>query len=1023
MQTSQVYLLPLPAPSDRQNQIPFTCLHNILSTLTDVVDGKPAPDQEWYEFFAQLNGTILSLWDAEAVDEAAYQGGQSVMPQFINITDAIITASNPQENPDHYNILSINTAGSNRYLFEFQNPNVLRRWSAAFRIAMYERALLQECYTAALIARSRTAPNVKRLFSAYHGVLGSKGKYSGWVRVRFNWSLKWQKCWVVVSDTPSSWFASSGHGIHERLMYKFSSNKQSLRGEARFYESRRDAKNKPIAILGNVFSAYAVYPEKPFLVDSSTMIKIEGSLHTGRGAPGRQGEQFKDAFILLMPNDMPGSTSNTSSPNSSPVIGSNSSGTFPSSANIPRSRFSSSPSSFFSTWSNTSPKGTSSAAFESMLTWLVAFYDAFNLYGRPEKLITDSSKSESMIFAMPSSLEDSYLDVEEVFLALAEQGSLETNTFSTREWRHKLKELTLFQVQQGKRVFNPAVLLRNAVHEIPVIRQPIPPHMRKSADGTNMPLRGQSAPAVRFQQEPEEFPPPSNRAQAQPPPYPAPVAKPPYPGPHAAQPQRGQTKRGFLRRKGSRPDDRHKRAFSEDNVENTRVAMNRFSLNEDSEDESNNELFHPRVAPPQFYHSSPLRQSQSHSAIDDAEAIEATTLVTRPNLFKRASSHRRVQSETRMADIYREAEETKRGYNSDEESEGHPHIARRVSSDDMLKVQSGGIDHTEGRLSRESMETGTQFGNTFDQKNESRALRISESSSDRSETPADPLRDTPRMDPVNGQSSPASSMESLPPSKLQASPPRGRRSTDDRMYNAGPAPQDPNFNASLYRDQSQPSVLVPVNGQPIPVRRDPSPSRPYAQGPRSAPWSAVPMGKPEDPPYNNDMSRQRDHRPPQGNFPPAVGYPVQPTAPRPQQFPGAPDTRVQDLQMRARTGPPPQQQQYAPDPRHQSPYYAPPPSQTDDHKVPRRMVGGGPAPAANRSRSNPPPMGVPLPQGMGLQGPSPPQGMSAAAARSAFAPVRQGASGNGAQPYRSSRSVSPSKRPPPQGPRQLAPVT
>src|SRR5579862_4887443 len=187
------------------------------------IDGKPAPDQEWYEFFAQLNGTILSLWDAAAVDEAAYQGGQSVMPQFINITDAIITSTNPQEHPDHQFVLSISTAGSNRYLFEFQNQNVLRRWAAAFRVAIFERAALQECYTAALIARSRAQPAVKRLFSAYHGALGSKGKYSGWVRVRFSWSIKWQKCWAVVSDTPSSWSAGAGQGLHERLLYKFSS--------------------------------------------------------------------------------------------------------------------------------------------------------------------------------------------------------------------------------------------------------------------------------------------------------------------------------------------------------------------------------------------------------------------------------------------------------------------------------------------------------------------------------------------------------------------------------------------------------------------------------------------------------------------------------------------------------------------------------------------------------------------------------------------------------------------------------
>lgn len=119
-------LLPITGPSHQANTNLFGA------------DGKPCPNQEWYEFFAQLNGTILSLWDAEAVDQAAYMGGQSVMPQFLNITDAVITSVNPQEIPDHQHVLSVSTAGSNRYLFEFQNLNVLKRWSAAFRIATYE---------------------------------------------------------------------------------------------------------------------------------------------------------------------------------------------------------------------------------------------------------------------------------------------------------------------------------------------------------------------------------------------------------------------------------------------------------------------------------------------------------------------------------------------------------------------------------------------------------------------------------------------------------------------------------------------------------------------------------------------------------------------------------------------------------------------------------------------------------------------------------------------------------------------
>ena len=36
--------------------------------------GRPAPDRRWQEYFVQLVGTILSLWDASALDQA---GGET----------------------------------------------------------------------------------------------------------------------------------------------------------------------------------------------------------------------------------------------------------------------------------------------------------------------------------------------------------------------------------------------------------------------------------------------------------------------------------------------------------------------------------------------------------------------------------------------------------------------------------------------------------------------------------------------------------------------------------------------------------------------------------------------------------------------------------------------------------------------------------------------------------------------------------------------------------------------------------
>jgi hypothetical protein len=50
--------------------------------------GKPNADRTWTECFAQLVGTILSLWDAAELDAAGQDG--EVLPKFINLTDASI---------------------------------------------------------------------------------------------------------------------------------------------------------------------------------------------------------------------------------------------------------------------------------------------------------------------------------------------------------------------------------------------------------------------------------------------------------------------------------------------------------------------------------------------------------------------------------------------------------------------------------------------------------------------------------------------------------------------------------------------------------------------------------------------------------------------------------------------------------------------------------------------------------------------------------------------------------------------
>ena len=51
-------------------------------------NGKPNADRNWTECFAQLVGTVLSLWDAGALDAAGQDG--EVAPTFINLADASI---------------------------------------------------------------------------------------------------------------------------------------------------------------------------------------------------------------------------------------------------------------------------------------------------------------------------------------------------------------------------------------------------------------------------------------------------------------------------------------------------------------------------------------------------------------------------------------------------------------------------------------------------------------------------------------------------------------------------------------------------------------------------------------------------------------------------------------------------------------------------------------------------------------------------------------------------------------------
>lgn len=117
--------------------------------------GRPCPDRQWVECYAQLIGTVLSLWNAAALDAA--QNGEDVPPTFINLADTSIKMietlpiKNHQSQPLK-NVLSLCSAGQNRYLLHFNSFNSLVQWAAAIRLAMFEHTSLYEAYTGSILA-------------------------------------------------------------------------------------------------------------------------------------------------------------------------------------------------------------------------------------------------------------------------------------------------------------------------------------------------------------------------------------------------------------------------------------------------------------------------------------------------------------------------------------------------------------------------------------------------------------------------------------------------------------------------------------------------------------------------------------------------------------------------------------------------------------------------------------------------------------------------------------------------------
>lgn len=332
----------------------------LIRKISRLPDGhQPIKDEDWRDVWAQLGGTTLSIWDMKEIEEASKEG-KEVPPTYINVTDAFvqvlgavtIPASGEVPAQKYNNVVTLNTAGSNLLLFSCPNAASLISWATALRLSSWEKSRLEEIYTAHLIRITlndgRDAPSTL-----------VRGRREGWVRIRVAGQTDWKHLWMTVSagqspdgpPRPGSPYEpqllrkrriSSLFGREENQPQQVS-NRPIL---AFFLSPKPKDKKKPFLTLQDVTQAFAVYPERPELINKSTLMKIEGKIGHEDSAMNMRG---REGWVLVMPELEPG---------------------------VPQ--------------------------VNETIRWLIAFHDSFSLYGRPRAYSWDPRDPSSMMFAYPT---------------------------------------------------------------------------------------------------------------------------------------------------------------------------------------------------------------------------------------------------------------------------------------------------------------------------------------------------------------------------------------------------------------------------------------------------------------------------------------------------------------------------------------------------------------------------------------------------------------------------------------------
>jgi len=214
----------------------------------------------------------------------------------------------------------------------------------------------------------------------------SKLRSEDWARVRFGAGTPWRRCWCVITPPDEKEVQKLQKQLNKKKSAYDRSRPPILKGDIKFYDTKKTKKVRPIATITDAYSAFAIYPQSKPLIDASTLVKVEGSITIHSNPPSTT-----EGFVFVMPEVHPAVT-----------------------------------------------------GFEMMLRWLFPVFDTFGLYGRPGRLIADTSDPQSLMFAMPKHRRYGYLEILDVTGLIVEQGSA---NWRESDWRRKMKELTKKRMQ------------------------------------------------------------------------------------------------------------------------------------------------------------------------------------------------------------------------------------------------------------------------------------------------------------------------------------------------------------------------------------------------------------------------------------------------------------------------------------------------------------------------------------------------------------------------------------------------